>query len=164
MSKTRLAALLAVFLVAIAALVVAGCGGGDDTTGDGGETAAETAGGGAAEEQREEEARRRRTADASAPTSPIPPFEQGKTGSYTGFDIELMEAIGEEIGREPEFQRLLLRNDLPRRRAGQVRSGDLGGDDHRRTRKSGRLLRTRTTSPNRRSWSKKAATSKAWRT
>src|SRR5205085_9159883 len=35
---------------------------------------------------------------------PYPPFEQGKSGSYTGFDIELLEAIGEEIGRTPEFQ------------------------------------------------------------
>ncbi len=34
---------------------------------------------------------------------PYPPFEQGKKGSYTGFDVELMEAIGKEIGREPEF-------------------------------------------------------------
>ena len=35
---------------------------------------------------------------------PYPPFEQGKPGEYTGFDIELMEAIGEKIGRAPEFQ------------------------------------------------------------
>jgi glutamine transport system substrate-binding protein len=34
---------------------------------------------------------------------PYPPFEQGKKGSYTGFDVELMGKIGEEIGREPEF-------------------------------------------------------------
>ncbi|HMI80629.1 MAG TPA: basic amino acid ABC transporter substrate-binding protein, partial [Solirubrobacterales bacterium] len=35
---------------------------------------------------------------------PYPPFEQGKVGEYTGFDIELMEAIGEKMGRTPEFQ------------------------------------------------------------
>ena len=35
---------------------------------------------------------------------PYPPFEQKATGGgYTGFDVELMEAIGKEIGREPEF-------------------------------------------------------------
>ena len=34
----------------------------------------------------------------------------------------------------------LVRNHLPRRRAGQVRSRDIGGDDHRRTREGGRLL------------------------
>jgi ABC-type amino acid transport substrate-binding protein len=35
---------------------------------------------------------------------PYPPFEQGKPGSYTGLDVELMEAIGEKIGRPVEFQ------------------------------------------------------------
>ncbi len=98
MSRTRLTALLAVFLVAIAALVVAGCGGGDDTTSGGGETAAETSeGGGAAEEGGGEPL-------TVGSDIPYPPFEQGKPGEYTGFDIDLMEAIGEEIGRTPEFQ------------------------------------------------------------
>lgn len=87
MRKTRLAALLAVFLLALASVAAIGCGGGDDTTGGGGET---SAGGG-------------------EPLSvgsdiPYPPFEQGKPGEYTGFDIELMEAIGEKMGRTPEFQ------------------------------------------------------------
>lgn len=35
---------------------------------------------------------------------PFPPFEQGKPGHYTGFDIELMEAIAGKIGRKAEFQ------------------------------------------------------------
>ena len=37
---------------------------------------------------------------------PYPPFEEfGKTKTeFKGFDVELMEAIGEKIGREPEFQ------------------------------------------------------------
>jgi polar amino acid transport system substrate-binding protein len=35
---------------------------------------------------------------------PYPPFEQGKAGSYTGFDIELIEAIAEKIGRTAEVQ------------------------------------------------------------
>jgi len=35
---------------------------------------------------------------------PYPPFEQGKAGNYTGFDIELMEAIAGKIGRTAEFQ------------------------------------------------------------
>lgn len=35
---------------------------------------------------------------------PYPPFEQGKPGNYTGFDIELMEAIAEKMGRTAEFQ------------------------------------------------------------
>ena len=96
MSKTRLTVILAVFLVAIASLVVAGCGGGDSTTG-GGETAAETSGGNGEE------------GGGGEPLTvgsdiPYPPFEQGKPGEYTGFDIDLIEAIGEKIGRSPEVQ------------------------------------------------------------
>lgn len=88
MSKTRLTAILAVFLVALAALVVAGCGGGSSSTSSGG-TSAEGGGG------------EKLTVGSDIP---YPPFEQGKPGNYTGFDIELMEAIGEKIGRTPEFQ------------------------------------------------------------
>lgn len=88
MKKTRLAALLAVSLLALTALVAAGCGGGSSSTSE--EATAGGSGGG-------------------EPLSvgsdiPYPPFEQGKPGSYTGFDIELIEAIGEKIGRKPEIQ------------------------------------------------------------
>ncbi|HEU4739779.1 MAG TPA: basic amino acid ABC transporter substrate-binding protein [Solirubrobacterales bacterium] len=87
MRSTRLTALLAVFLLAIASLAVAGCGSSDDdTTGGGG------GGGGGGEPL------------TVGSDIPYPPFEQGKPGEYTGFDIELMEAIGEKIGRTPEFQ------------------------------------------------------------
>jgi polar amino acid transport system substrate-binding protein len=87
MSKTRLTALLAVFLLAIASLAVAGCGGSDDET-----TAGGGGGGGGGEPL------------TVGSDIPYPPFEQGKAGNYTGFDIELMEAIGEKIGRKAEFQ------------------------------------------------------------
>ena len=104
MGRTRLTALLAVFLVAIAAVVVAGCGGGDDTT-SGGDTAAETSeGGGAAETGGGEEAGGGGEPLTVGSDIPYPPFEQGKPGEYTGFDVELMEAIGAEIGRTPEFK------------------------------------------------------------
>ena len=87
MRSTRLTALLAVFLLAIASLAVAGCGSSDDdTTGGGGGS------GGGGEPL------------TVGSDIPYPPFEQGKPGEYTGFDIELMEAIGEKIGRTPEFQ------------------------------------------------------------
>ncbi|HEU5062822.1 MAG TPA: basic amino acid ABC transporter substrate-binding protein [Solirubrobacterales bacterium] len=85
MRKTRLTALLAVFLLAIASLVVAGCGDGDDETTAGG-------GGGGGEPL------------TVGSDIPYPPFEQGKEGNYTGYDIELMEAIAEKIGRKAEFQ------------------------------------------------------------
>jgi ABC-type amino acid transport substrate-binding protein len=84
MRSTRLTALLAVLLLAIASLAVAGCGSSDDDT---------TGGGGGGSEPL--------TVGADIP---YPPFEQGKPGNYTGFDIDLMEAIGEKIGRKAEFQ------------------------------------------------------------
>ena len=87
MRTTRLTALLAVFLLAIASLVVAGCGSSDDDTTSGG------GGGGSSSEPL-----------TVGSDIPYPPFEQGKPGNYTGFDIELMEAIGEKIGRKAEFQ------------------------------------------------------------
>jgi polar amino acid transport system substrate-binding protein len=87
MRKTRLTALFAVFLLAIASLVVAGCGSSDDDT-----TASGGSGGGGGE------------ALTVGSDIPYPPFEQGKAPNYEGFDIELMEAIGEKIGRKPEFK------------------------------------------------------------
>ncbi len=88
MRKTRLTALFAVLLLALVSLAVIGCGGGSDSTSGGSETSA----GGGGEPL------------TVGSDIPYPPFEQGKSGNYTGFDVELMEAIGEKIGREPEFQ------------------------------------------------------------
>jgi polar amino acid transport system substrate-binding protein len=88
MNKTRLFTLFAVLLIGVFAMAAAGCGGDDDTTGG---TNAET------------------TSAGGEPLRvgsdiPYPPFEEGKAGNYTGFDVELMEAIGENIGRPVEFQ------------------------------------------------------------
>ena len=88
MRKTRLTALLAVLLLALSSAVAIGCGGGDDTTG----TSSGGGGGGGGEPL------------TVGSDIPYPPFEQGKAPNYEGFDIELMEAIGEKIGRTPEFQ------------------------------------------------------------
>jgi ABC-type amino acid transport substrate-binding protein len=84
MRSTRLTALFAVFLLAIVSLVAVGCGSSDDTTGSSGGSGGDPL--------------------TVGSDIPYPPFEQGKSGDYTGFDIELMEAIGEKIGRSPEFQ------------------------------------------------------------
>jgi polar amino acid transport system substrate-binding protein len=82
-----LAAALAAFALA---LVLAACGGGGSssegtagTEATGASTEAETSG---------------ETLSVGSDI-PYPPFEQGKPGEYTGFDIELIEAIGEKIGR-----------------------------------------------------------------
>ena len=88
--NSRLTALLAaVALLAIAAFA-AGCGSSDDSTTGGSDTEASSG-------------RRRRTAHGRL-RHPLSPVRAGKPGNYTGFDIELMEAIGEKIGRTPEFQ------------------------------------------------------------
>jgi ABC-type amino acid transport substrate-binding protein len=84
MSKTRLASLFAVVLLALASFVAAGCGGGSSSTTGGSEGGGE-----------------KLTVGSDIP---YPPFEQGKPGHYTGFDIELMEAIAAKLGREVEFQ------------------------------------------------------------
>jgi polar amino acid transport system substrate-binding protein len=86
-SKSRLSTLLAALTVFAVAIFAAGCGSSDDST-----SADTSASGGGGEPL---------TVGADIP---YPPFEQGKAGNYTGFDIELMEAIGEKIGRDPEFQ------------------------------------------------------------
>lgn len=80
-SKSRVSLLLLALAVSGLALFAAGCGSDDDgTTGGGGETL------------------------TVGSDIPYPPFEQGKAGNYTGFDIELMEAIAGKIGRTAEFQ------------------------------------------------------------
>src|ERR1700743_3135352 len=81
---------MAVLLVGLVAVVVAGCGGGGSSS-----SSETTATEGSAEGGGEKL--------VVGSDIPFPPFEQGKKGSYTGFDVELMEAIGKEIGREPEF-------------------------------------------------------------
>jgi polar amino acid transport system substrate-binding protein len=85
MKKSYLSRLLAALAVLALTVFAAGCGDSDDDSGGG-----DNAGG-------------------NGPLTvgsdiPYPPFEQGKPGNYTGFDIELMEAIAESIGREAEFQ------------------------------------------------------------
>ena len=104
MTKIRPAALFAALLLAIAALAVVGCGGGGSSTSKTSEESSESAGGGGAEKEGGEEAEGGGEKLTVGSDIPYPPFEQKASGGgYTGFDVELMEAIGAEIGREPEF-------------------------------------------------------------
>jgi polar amino acid transport system substrate-binding protein len=86
MSNSRLTAMFAVLAVSAIAVFAAGCGSSDNSTtggsGGGGETL---------------------TVGSDVP---YPPFEEfGKTKTeFKGFDIELVEAIAEKIGRIPEFK------------------------------------------------------------
>jgi polar amino acid transport system substrate-binding protein len=85
MSKSHASRLLAALAVCAIAVFAAGCGSSDDDTTGGG-------GGGGGEKL------------TVGSDIPYPPFEQGKPGNYTGFDIELIEAIAEKIDRTAEVQ------------------------------------------------------------
>lgn len=85
-SKSRISTLLAALSILAVAVFAAGCGSSDD------DTTSSSGGGGGGEVL------------TVGSDIPYPPFEQGKEGNYTGFDIELMEAIAEKIGRTAEFK------------------------------------------------------------
>jgi polar amino acid transport system substrate-binding protein len=87
MRSNRSSLLALVLALCALPLLAAGCGGGSDTEGT-------TAGGGGGE-----------TLTVGSDV-PYPPFEEfGKSKSeFKGFDVEVMEAIGEKIGRDVQFQ------------------------------------------------------------
>lgn len=90
MRQTRKWSIIALLIGVLAAAVVAGCGDDDSTSGD--ETSA--------------------TSDVQTITSgtlsvgtdtPYPPFEIGQPPDISGFDIDLVKAIAEDIGLTAEF-------------------------------------------------------------
>ncbi len=81
-SNSRPIAIIAALALLATAAFATGCGSSDDST---------TGGGGG----------EKLTVGSDIP---YPPFEQGKAPNFTGFDVELMEAIGEKIGRTAVFQ------------------------------------------------------------
>jgi polar amino acid transport system substrate-binding protein len=85
MSPFRVPALLVALALCAVAVFAAGCGGGNDET-----TGAE--GGG-----------EKLTVGSDVPYPPFEDFGKTKT-EFTGFDVELVEAIAKKIGRTPEFQ------------------------------------------------------------
>ena len=88
-NQFRAPLLLLALVVSAVAIFVAGCGSSGSSSSTSG-TTAEGGGGG--------------EALTVGSDIPYPPFEQGKPGNYTGFDVELMEAIAGKIGRTAEFQ------------------------------------------------------------
>lgn len=82
MRKSRVTALIAALALGLATVLGVGCGGDDD---------GETTGGGG-------------VVLTVGSDIPYPPFEQGKAPDYEGFDVELMEAVAEAIGREARFE------------------------------------------------------------
>jgi polar amino acid transport system substrate-binding protein len=91
MKKTRLWMVLALVGLFAAAIVAAGCGGDDDDD-DGGAATGEDLG-------LIEEGQLLVGTD-----TPFPPFEIGQPPDITGYDIEVMNAIGEELGLEVTYE------------------------------------------------------------
>jgi polar amino acid transport system substrate-binding protein len=83
-SKFPVSTLLAALAVLVIAIFASGCGSSSDNS--------TSSGGGGGEVL------------SVGSDIPYPPFEQGKSPNYTGFDVELLEAVAKNIGREAEFQ------------------------------------------------------------
>src|SRR3954468_20497624 len=49
---------------------------------------------------------------------PYPPFEQGKPPDYTGFDVDMMDAIAKKLDLQPKWVDTALGPIFPARRAG----------------------------------------------
>ena len=101
MSRTLFSKLFAALAVFALAIFVAACGGGGSSSSE--STTAE----GTAESTEAESNGEPLTVGSDIP---YPPFEEGKAGEYTGFDIELIEAIGEKIGRPGRSAGHVVRN------------------------------------------------------
>lgn len=96
MTRTRLFSLIVLAFALTAAFVVAGCGDDDSTS-----SSADTTSGGTD------------TADLGliedgtlivGSDIPYPPFEQGDPPEYTGFDIDLINAVAEKLGLETQIE------------------------------------------------------------
>jgi polar amino acid transport system substrate-binding protein len=91
MTKTRLWTVLALVGLLAAAMVAAGCGGDDDDDGNGGATGEDLG-----------------TIDEGqllvGTDTPFPPFEIGQPPNISGYDIDVMNAIAEDLGLEVTYQ------------------------------------------------------------
>jgi polar amino acid transport system substrate-binding protein len=96
MKKSRLVVLMTALAV-MSALVLAACGGDDDSGSDSGDN------GSAASSSFASELVDGTTLKVGTDT-PYPPFEFGKAPEYDGFDVDLVNAIADELGLETEFQ------------------------------------------------------------
>jgi polar amino acid transport system substrate-binding protein len=93
MTRTRLWLLMAFVAVLAAALAAAGCGDDDDEGDDGAATTAATEDLGLIQEG---------TLSVGTDT-PFPPFEIGQPPNISGYDIDVMNAIAEQLGIEVEY-------------------------------------------------------------
>ncbi|HEX2129707.1 MAG TPA: ABC transporter substrate-binding protein [Solirubrobacterales bacterium] len=94
--RSRLLVLVAALTLGLTALIAVGCG--DDDDDDGGTTAEETTGASTEDLGLIEEGVLTVGTD-----TPYEPFEIGEPPDISGYDIEIMNAIAENIGLEPEY-------------------------------------------------------------
>ena len=95
MRRSRLLYIAAALVLALGLLFVAGCGDDDDDEGGGDATTSATGG------------------DVTTITegtllvgtdTPFPPFEIGQPPNISGYDIDVMNAVAEQLGLTPEYQ------------------------------------------------------------
>ena len=94
--RSRLLILIAALTLGLTALVAAGCG--DDDDGDDGTTSAETT-----EASAEDLGLIQEGVLTVGTDTPFPPFEIGQPPNISGYDIEVVNAIAEQLGVEPEY-------------------------------------------------------------
>ena len=91
MKKSRLIALLSALMILAAMVVVVGCGDSDD----------DSSSSGSGDFQSELISEGTLTVGSDIPYAP---FEMGKAPDYTGFDVDLVNAIADELGVETKWQ------------------------------------------------------------
>jgi polar amino acid transport system substrate-binding protein len=94
MSRTRFWLVLGLVALMATAFVAAGCG--DDDDDDGGETTAAAGG--------EDLGTINEGSLFIGVDTPYPPFEQGQPPNVTGYDIDVLNTIAENLGLEVEYQ------------------------------------------------------------
>lgn len=92
MKRTRVWLLVGILALLVGAFAVAGCGGDDDDEGDGEPAAGQDFG-------LLEEGQLLVGID-----TPFPPFEQGQPPDVTGYDVDVTNAVAEELGLEITYQ------------------------------------------------------------
>lgn len=96
MQKSRLWALIVALALVIATVGLAACGSSDDTSSTSADTSSTTP---AADLGLAEDG-----VLAVGSDIPYPPFEFGNAPDYTGFDVDVLNAIGEGLGVDVKFQ------------------------------------------------------------
>lgn len=102
MKKRLKSALLAVLVLALA-IVAVGCGGSESK-----------------ETGKEESATKTKLIVGAEPTFAPFEFKDTKTGQYTGFDLDLMNALCEEAGYEMDFQSIAFQGLIAALQGGQI--------------------------------------------